>query len=202
MKLKTDHVDLVQVYADNISAPPPYDVIQAMLDARESGKTRFLGYNGENEDAEWAVQSGLFCTLQTSFNLVDQRARYGLFDQARSNGIGIIVKRPLGKAMWDKAASAGGEGGLSGTDLERFKRAKAMSEIGPIDGAPNDPIVLAIGFVLAHQDVHTAIVGTRSPEHMVANIDAVETALPLEGGVVEELRRRFDLVGREWPAIN
>lgn len=202
VKLQTDHVDLVQVHADNISAPPPDDVIQAMLDAQDAGKTRFLGYSGENEDAEWAVQSGLFDTLQTSFNLLDQRARYGLFDQARSKGIGIIAKRPIGKAMWDKAASADAGVGLSGTDLERFKRAKAMSEVGPIDGAPNDPIVLAIGFVLAHQDVHTAIVGTRSPEHMGANIDAVENALPLEEGVVEELRRRFDLVGREWPAIN
>ena len=43
------------------------------MDAKDTGKTRFLGYSGENVDAEWAVQSGLFDTLQTAFNLVNQR---------------------------------------------------------------------------------------------------------------------------------
>jgi len=62
--------------------------------------------------------------------------------------------------------------------------------------------VLVLGFVLAHEEVHTAIVGTGSPEHMLANIAAVDTRLPLAEGVVMELRRRFDLVGREWRAID
>ena len=202
VKLKTDRVDVVQIHADNISAPPPDDVIQAMLDAKEAGKTRFLGYSGENEDAEWAVQSGLFDTLQTSFNLVDQRARYGLFDQARSNGVGIIGKRPIANATWGKAADADGGAQLTGTNLERFKRVRAMLEMGPIDGTTQDPIALALGFVLAHEDVHTAILGTRSPEHMLANIAAVGTALPVAGEIIEELSRRFDAVGREWRAID
>jgi aryl-alcohol dehydrogenase-like predicted oxidoreductase len=202
VKLKTDHVDLVQVHAYDISAPPPDEVIEAVMDAKESGKTRFVGYSGENEAAEWAVQSGLFDTLQTSFNLVDQRARYNLFEQARSRGIGVIAKRPMANATWGRAAGAKGDAGLSGTDLERLKRARAMLEMGPIDGAPQDPVVLAIGFVLAHEDAHTAIVGTRNPEHMLANIAAVETSLPLAEGVVMELHRRFDLVGREWRAID
>ena len=201
VKLRTDHVDLVQVHAYDISAPPPDEVIEAVLDAKESGKTRFLGYSGENEDAEWAVQSGLFDTLQTSFNLVDQRARYGLLQQARSEGIGVIGKRPIGNAVWGKAA-AEGDSGLARTSAERLRRARAMLEMGPIQDAPNDDIVLALGFVFAHQDVDTAIVGTRSPEHMLANIAAAETALPIADGVVAELHRRFDLVGKEWPAID
>jgi aryl-alcohol dehydrogenase-like predicted oxidoreductase len=202
VRLKTDHVDLVQMHADDISAPLPDDVMQAVLDAKEAGKTRFLGYSGENEDAEWAVQSGIFDTLQTSFNLLDQRARYGLFEQARSRGIGIIGKRPIGQAMWGIAGGAGGGAGLSGTNVERFRRARAMLEMGPIDSAPQDDIVLALGFALAQEDVHTAIVGTGNLQHMLANIVAVESALPIAEGVVAELHRRFDLVGRDWPAIN
>jgi aryl-alcohol dehydrogenase-like predicted oxidoreductase len=202
VKLRTDHVDLLQIHAYDISEPPPDEVIEAVMDAKESGKTRFVGFSGENEAAEWAVQSGLFDTLQTSFSIVDQRARYNLFEQARSRGMGIIAKRPIGNATWGKAAAAAGDGGLSGTNLERLKRAQAMLEMGPIDGAPQDPIVLALGFVLAHEDAHTAIVGTRSPEHMLANIAAVEASLPFSEGVVVELHRRFDLVGREWRGID
>ena len=200
-KLKTDHVDLVQLHAYDISTPPPDDVIQAVLDAKEAGKTRFLGYSGENEGAEWAVLSGLFDTLQTSFNLVDQRARQGLFERARSGGMGTIGKRPIANAVWGKAASDG-DAGLSGTTLERLQRARAMLGLGRIAGAPEDPIVLALGFVLAHQEVHTAIVGTGSPEHMLANIAAVERSLPIPETVVAELHRRFDRLGKDWRAID
>ena len=195
VKLKTDHVDLLQIHAYNISPPLPDEVVQAVLDAKESGKTRFLGYSGENEDAEWAVQSGLFDTLLTCFSISDQRARYGLFEQARSRGMGIIAKKPISAASW------GGDPTPNSSSPNLLQRSRAMQELGPIDGAPQDHIVLALGFVLAHGDVHTAIVGTRSPEHMLANIAAVEKDLPIAEGVVAELRRRFDLVGREWPAI-
>ena len=200
-KLKTDYVDLVQVHAWDISLPLPDDVLRAVLDAKDAGKTRFVGYCGENEAAEWAVGSGLFDTLQTSFNLVDQRARYGLFEQARSRGIGIVAKRPLGNAVWGVAAS-NGDAGLSGTNVERLRRARAMLELGPIVDAPADHIVLALGFALAHDDVHTCIVGTGNPDHMLANVEAVERGLDLPEVVVAELRRRYDLLGKDWLAID
>ena len=98
-RLKTDCVDLVQVHAYDISAPTPDDVLRALTDARDAGKTRLLGYSGENEDAVWALQSGLFDALQTSFNLVDQCARHLLFELAEANGVGIIAKRPIANAV-------------------------------------------------------------------------------------------------------
>ena len=202
VKLKTDHVDLVQVHAYDISAPLTDDIIQAVLDAKEAGKTRFLGYSGENEDAEWAVQSGLFDTLQTSFNLVDQRARHGLFEQARSRGIGIITKHPIANAMWGKAMAPDGDAAALGTDLERLMRARMMLELGPIEGCPDDPVALALGFALAHDDLATYIVGTRSPARMLANIETVDKGSGVPEAVVTELRRRFDQLGKDWRAID
>jgi aryl-alcohol dehydrogenase-like predicted oxidoreductase len=207
VRLKTDHVDLLQLHADDISAPLSDGVLQAVVDARDAGKTRFLGYSGENEDAEWAIRTGLFDTLQTAFNLVDQRARHGLFELARSRGIGIIAKRPIANAVWGEALSSDADGGASGTtreglDRERLERAKAMAALGPIPQVPQDPIALALGFVLAHDDVHTAIVGTGNPEHMLANVEIVAKQLPIPESVVAELHRRFDRLGRDWPAID
>ncbi len=200
-KLRTDRVDLVQVHAYDISAPTPDDVIEAVMDAKEAGKTRFVGYSGENEEAEWAIESGLFDTLQIAFNLVDQGPRYSIFERARERGMGLIAKRPIANAAWGKAVSPG-DAGLSGTNLERLKRARALLEPGPIAEAPKDPIALALGFVLAHEDMHTAIVGTRDPEHMLANIDAVETQLPLADETVADLHERYDRIGREWRGID
>jgi aryl-alcohol dehydrogenase-like predicted oxidoreductase len=79
------------------------DVIRALQDARDAGKTRFIGYSGDNEEALWAVRSGVFDTLQTSFNLVDQRARRELLPAAVEQGMGILIKRPMGNGTWGAA---------------------------------------------------------------------------------------------------
>jgi aryl-alcohol dehydrogenase-like predicted oxidoreductase len=50
---------------------------------------------------------------------------------------------------------------------------------------------LALGFILAHEAVDTAIVGTGNPDHMKANIELVENDLPISAKVVQELHRRF-----------
>ena len=195
---KTDYVDLIQVHGYDVSYPTPDDVIEALLDAKEAGKTRFLGYSGENEAAEWAVDTGHFDTLQTAFNLADQRARYGLFDKARARGIGIIGKRPIANATWGRPERPAD----SGTVGELWDRSKAMADLGPMPGAPDDPLELALGFVMAHADVDTAIVGTRNPDHMIANIEIVEERLPIADAVVAELHRRHEQLGQDWPAID
>ena len=202
VRMRVDYVDLVQLHAYDVPAPPPDDVIRAVLDAKDAGKTRFVGYSQENEEADWAVQSGLFDTLQTAFSLVDQRARHGLFERARANGMGIIIKRPIANAVWGMAMGRGGGGDLGGTRNQLLQRAKTMLGMGPIPGAPDDPIELALGFVLAHSEVDTVILGTGNPDHMAANIEVVDTRLPMSQDVVEELHRRFDQVGQDWRALD
>ena len=76
-----------------------------------------------------------------------------------------------------------------------------MARMGPIPGAPQARILLALGFALAHDDVDTAIVGTRDPGHMRANIEWIETGLPLVAEAIEALHRRFDQVGQGWPQM-
>ena len=63
---------------------------------------------------------------------------------------------------------------------------------------PADLILLAMGFLFAHPQVDTAIVGTSNSSHMRANIVQVTTQLLISTEVVEELRRRFDEEGDQW----
>ena len=199
--MKTDYVDLLQVHAYDAPHPPPDDVLRVVEDARDAGKTRFIGFSHENEEADWAVDGVLFDTLQTAFSLVDQHARHGLLDRAKEKGVGIIAKRPIANAVWGRS-DVEGYYSNDGIADQLLKRARSMQEIGPLEDAPDDPIELALGFVLAHDQVDTAIVGTRDPAHMLANIRMVEERLPLDGAVVDELHRRFDEVGRDWPSID
>jgi aryl-alcohol dehydrogenase-like predicted oxidoreductase len=186
-RMQTDHVDLVQLHSCDVETLERGDVIQALLDAKKAGKTRFIGYSGDGAAAMWAVQSGQFDTLQTSFNLVDQGPRKKLLPLAKEKGMGVIAKRPIANAMWAAPSALPRE--------TYHRRAESMRSHGEIPGAPGDPILLALGFTLAHDEVDTAIVGTRDPGHMKANIKLVETQLPLLQETIEELHRRFDELG-------
>jgi aryl-alcohol dehydrogenase-like predicted oxidoreductase len=191
-RMRTDHVDLLQLHSCGVDVLERGEVIQALLEARQAGKTRFVGYSGDNEAAEWAVASGIFDTLQTSFNLVDQRARLGLFAQAKAQSMGIIAKRPIANGAWGAAKSP------SSYADQYFQRAQAMASLGPLPGAVEHRILLALGFTFAHDPVDVMIVGTLDPDHLRANIECINTKLPIEAALVEELHRRFEQVGQGW----
>lgn len=191
-RMKTDCLDLVQLHSCPLEILQRGEVIQVLQEAQEAGKTRFIGYSGDNEAAEWAVESGLFDTLQTSFNLVDQRARTRLFAQAKAQNMGIIAKRPIANAAWGATKSP------SNYAAQYFERAQVMSQLGPLAGVPENRILLALGFALAHEEIDTAIVGTRNPAHMRANIKLVETQLPIAYETINDLYARFEQVGQAW----
>ena len=200
-RLKTDYVDLLQVHAYDVFGEPPDDVVEAVMDAKKAGKTRFVGYSQENEEADWAIDSGLFDTLQTAFNIMDQKARHGLLQKAAEADIGIIAKRPIGNGMWGREFRP--EDHYENTVARRLgQRSAKMLAAGPVSGEPDNRIETAIGFVLAHPQIHTAIVGTRNPDHMQSNIDIVDQRLPLSSEVVDDLHRRYDEVGADWRSID
>jgi len=199
--LKTDYIDIIQLHSYGVHFPPPNGVMDALLKAKETGKTRFIGYSQENEIAMKAVSSKVFDTLQTSFSLVDQKARYELFSLCESLNIGIIGKRPIANAIWKMTNTNKPKTSLSGNNKERFDRAKQLLESGPLQGAPDDPIALSLGFTLAHP-IDTAIVGTRNVQHLLNNIQIVNEQLPLPNTVIDDLHKRFDEYGQNWPSID
>ena len=190
--MKTDYLDLVQLHSCGLGILEKGEATDALKRAKEAGKTRFVGYSGDNDDALWAVNSGLFDTLQTSFNLVDQQARTKLFGIAKAREMGIIIKRPIANGVWEA------EHNPSSYEQEYFQRAQLMAQSGTIHGAPNDRIMLALGFVLAHIEVDTAIVGTRNLGHLRANSRMVDSGNYLSPDAVGELVRRFEELGEGW----
>ena len=170
--LQTDHVDLVQLHSCEIDVLEKGDVIRALQEAEQAGKTRFIGYSGDNDAAHWAVDSGLFASLQTSYNLVEQRARTSkLLEKATANGMGTIIKRPIAGGVWGKS----------------------RPEAGIDDG-----ILTALGYTLGDSNVSVAIVGTTNPSHMATNIKQIDNDLPIPDSVIVELNRRFEELDTDW----
>lgn len=194
-RLQTDYLDLVQLHSCDVDVLARGDVIEALQAAQRAGKTRFIGYSGDNDAAAWAVESGYFDALQTSFNLADQRARKNLFGPAQEKNMGIIVKRPIANGAW------GAEKSPSGYADGYFARAQEMEKAGPLPEAPDNRILLALGFTFAHSEVDTAIVGTRNPDHMRSNIHMVESQLPISQAAVNTLHQRFDELDTDWKQL-
>jgi hypothetical protein len=196
--MKTDHVDIVQLHSCKVEVLERGDVIRALQDAKAAGKTRYIGYSGDNENAKWAVTSGLFDTLQTSFNLVDQNARTNLFEDVEARDMGLIIKRPIGNAVWGAPADPKPYSHLSDYTEEYFRRAGVMSADGPLADDPEDRIRLALGFTFAHPEVDVTIVGTQRPQHMKSNLEMVSQPMGISDSTVTDLHARWDKLSSGW----
>jgi len=190
-RLKTDHLDILQIHSCDKQTLERGEVIEAVVKARDAGKTRFIGYSGDNDAAEWAVASGIFDTLQTSLNVVDQRAHSRLLGPAKAQDMGVIIKRPVGNMVWGAIGEPFGPGSY-------FKRAQAMGKVGPLPEEPDDAVELALGFLFSHDEVDTAIVGTTNLDHLLGNMEFIDNQLPISQATVDELHSRFERLDDGW----
>lgn len=193
-RMKTGYVDLMQLHSCDVATLERGEAIGALLDAKEAGKIRYLGYSGDNDAVLWAAKSDAFDVIQTSFSPVDQKPRLELFDLIEKRNLGLIAKRPIANGAW---AEARGSAAGAGSVADYVSRARAIREEGPIPDEPDDPILASLGFTLQHPAVDVAIVGTRNKDHVLENAALLER-LPIEDGFVDELHRRFDSMGRDW----
>ncbi|MAZ13814.1 MAG: aldo/keto reductase [Chloroflexi bacterium] len=197
--LQTDHVDVVQLHSCDIDVLEKGDAIRALQEAQQAGKTSFIGYSGDNESAHWAVDSGLFATLQTSYNLVEQRARTtGLLEKAIAKGMGTIIKRPIAGGVWGKSRPDAADQTASNYNTPYLDRAKSVRTLGPIENEPDDAILTSLGYTLSDPNANVAIVGTTNPSHMATNVRQIDNDLPIPDSVIAELNRRFEQLDKDW----
>jgi aryl-alcohol dehydrogenase-like predicted oxidoreductase len=191
-RMKTDVIDILQLHSCGVDVLEKGDVVRALQDARAAGKIRYVSYSGDNEAAHWAVDSGLFSTLQTTFNVSDQRAfTTGLLEKAADRGMGVIIKRPIAGGTWRVARHSKDNPRVRSYDQPYVERATALASDGPVPGEPEDAIEFSLGFVLSHPQVTTAIVGTKNPRHMESNLRMIEEGIELPPNALEEMHSRF-----------
>jgi aryl-alcohol dehydrogenase-like predicted oxidoreductase len=164
-RLRTDHVDLVQLHSCDLAVLERGDAIRALLTARERGLTRFIGYSGDGAAARYAVESGAFDTLQTSISVAEQEPLTTTLPLCIERGMGVIAKRPIANAVMAQRASRGGYGHeywrrLQKLDYDFMKR--------------RDAVATALRFTLSVPGVHTAIVGTARPGRFEENARHLE----------------------------
>jgi aryl-alcohol dehydrogenase-like predicted oxidoreductase len=187
-RLKTDRIDLVQLHSCSAEVLQKGEAVEAVQRAQEAGKVRYIGYSGDGDNALHAIGMGVFATLQTSFNVVDQKARIGVLPAATEAGMGVIAKRPIANGAFGKSASP-----YDYADAY-WERSQSMSLPS---GAPENGIELALRFTLSHEAIDTAIVGTTKLANAEANI-AVLSSSPLHDDVITSFHDQFDRLGADW----
>ncbi len=97
-QLKTDYIDVYQLHWA-ARAYRPGDgsgLYEAMLEARQAGKIRFIGITAHGVDVALdAAASGLYDTVQYPLNYLSSERELGLIELARSNGVGLLGMKVL-----------------------------------------------------------------------------------------------------------
>jgi aryl-alcohol dehydrogenase-like predicted oxidoreductase len=182
-RLRTDHVDLVQLHSCSLAVLRRGDAIEALTRARERGLTRYIGYSGDGEAAGYAIESGRFDTLQTSVSIADQEAIDRTVPLARARDMGLIAKRPLANAVWRHARKP--------RDPYYHAYWTRLRTLGyPFLRDSDEAAATALRFTLGVPGVGTAIVGTTKPERWRANA-AAAAAGPLPPAELEAIRARW-----------
>jgi len=190
-RLKTDHVDLLQLHSCTEDQLRQGDVIDVVKRARDAGKTRFIGYSGDGHAALYAVNSGAFDTLQISVSIADQEGIDLAVPAAHARGMGVIVKRPIANAVWKHAAKPAA---YYQTYWERLPALKYDF----LNGDFQQAVSIALRFTLGVPGVHTAIVGTTQPDRWLQNAELLKAG-PLDKGRFDSIRAAWkSTAGPDW----
>ena len=196
--LKTDRVDIMQLHSCDVETLERGEVIKALEEAKSDGKILHLGFSGDNDAVIWAAESNKFETMQTSFNLVEQKARYKLFDIVRKINLGLIAKRPIANGAWRANENPNVHSAPSNYAEEYFRRAGIIKGLGKINQEPENRILTSMGYVFSFNEIDVGIIGTQNPKHLINNINMYSECLKMSVNVIDELNKRFDEFGKDW----
>jgi aryl-alcohol dehydrogenase-like predicted oxidoreductase len=182
-RLKTDYVDVWQIHSANPEDLVSTDVIETMQAIRDEGKVRHIAVSmaGRSEGYGYVQLQGylgwdVFEAMQVWYSAVIRYSERAI-SEAASQGWGTII-RGLVRQPYDVTLEEG------------FERA-SLDELR----APGESRMrFLIRFAISHPDLHTAIIGTSSLDHLAENIAAVEAG-PLAGDVLLEARQRLSEAG-------
>ncbi|MFH0735357.1 MAG: aldo/keto reductase [bacterium] len=161
--LCTDYLDIVHLHSCELGTLQHGEVITALLKTKEQGKVRCIAYSGENEALLYAVNTGVFDSVQTSLNVCDQRNINNIFPKTIEKNISVIAKRSIANAPWLYNEQPYGQ-----YVEEYWKRFRKMGINKNFNWFET-----AIRFTAFTKGITCCIVGTTNIEHLKHNINYV-----------------------------
>ncbi len=191
-RLQTDYVDLLQLHSCSSEILKKGEVVEALQAAQKAGKTRFIGYSGDGEDALLAINMNVFDTLQTSVSIFDQQCIDMTLPLAQEKNMGVIAKRPIGNAVWRHSSKPANE--YVHEYWDRLQKLKYDF----INGDAKKTSEIALRFTLSAPAVTTMIVGTTNPDRWKDNADLIAAGKLSEAELTAIRERWYEVADQGW----
>jgi aryl-alcohol dehydrogenase-like predicted oxidoreductase len=193
-RLGTDWIDLYQMHRPD-PATDIDETLGALTDLVHQGKVRYVGSSsfsaGEIVEAQWTARERnlqRFRTEQPPYSLLVRGIELDVLPTAQRHGMGILTYSPLAggwlSGSWtaDSSPTSPARRRLAARfDMslpENHRKLEAVEQLAKVaDDAGRSLIELAIGFVVSHPGVTSAIIGPRTMEQLDSQLPAAEAAL-------------------------
>jgi aryl-alcohol dehydrogenase-like predicted oxidoreductase len=181
-RLRTDHVDLLQLHNAGIREVRDNAILDVLQEAKDSGKTRFIGVSSTWPDLADFIAMPSLDTIQTTYSALDLTHR-DLISAAARRGLGVIVRGAVVKGALTDLESRNLVENLRKTvgkrDLWRSSRLEDVLGSMP-------PMEFLIRFALSHAGIHTVLLGTLHPDHLKEDVTAAHQG-PLPDALCHEV---------------
>jgi aryl-alcohol dehydrogenase-like predicted oxidoreductase len=196
-RLGVDHVDLYQVHRWDPTTSDE-ETLSALTDLQRAGKIRYFGSSTfpayRIVQAQWTAREqhlARYVTEQLSYSILQRGVETHVLPVTEQYGMGVLVWSPLASGWLSGAVREGREITTNRAAVvpQRFDltvpanriRLDAVELLVKLaDQAGLTLIQLALGFVIAHPGVTSAIIGPRTLEHLHSQLAAAGTVLPDE----------------------
>jgi aryl-alcohol dehydrogenase-like predicted oxidoreductase len=185
-RLRTDHVDLMQLHNPKVEQCKTGDLVRVLEDMRKEGSVRWIGCSSTLPDILTYIEWGVFDTFQIPYSALE-RQHEDIIRRAALSGAGVIVRG--GVARGEPTVGLGTEAFWAKFGDVRLDNLRDPGE---------SRTAFLLRFTLSHPDISTVIVGTLRPEHLVENVSAVARG-PLSEDTYAEAKSRLGGVGRRAP---
>lgn len=211
-RLQTDYVDVIQLHI-HFRDPTLESFLEGFERLRGDGKIRAYGVS--SSDAPYIrefFERSKGSTLQVDYSILNRTTEAEVFPICREHGVGTIIRGALAMGILTGKLSA--ESSFAEDDFRRAwledpeQRAtflndlEVVEKLRPLAQAEGRTLAqLALGFVLAHDDVSVIIPGARNVEQLKSNVETAELG-PLSSETLAEIDRIVSPGGgrKIWPA--
>lgn len=197
-RLGTDYVDLYQAHRYDYETPLE-ETMQAFADIVRAGKALYIGVSEWNTDQ---LRAGHYLARDLGIQLISNQPQYNMLwrviepqvvPTSKELGISQIVWSPIaqgvltGKYKVGQPAPAGSRAtdDKGGADMiSRYLNDETLTAVAKLEPIAADLDLtmaqLAIAWVLANDNVATALVGASRPEQIASNVAAAGVKLDAE----------------------
>lgn len=204
--LQTDYIDLYQLHSPRPDRPIE-ETMDDLLKLKKEGKIRYIGVSNFSADQHIeAFKAGPINSSQPRYNMLFRSAEESILTTCRDMGVGVIVHSPLAKGMLTGKYIPGhrfppdDERNLHSVfQTTKFKAAQPYLQklVGWAADHGHNIAELAIAWTLANPAVTSSIVGAKTPEQVVANLEAANWYLTsTDLAEIEGIFEGFSLDGK------